>query len=55
MQNISQIIFIILQIAGCKEISALQIMVKSYTEKLKFGDVNKFHSELDKVTISFMT
>ena len=32
--------------------SALQLMVKSYTENPQFGDVNKFRSELDKVTHS---
>ena len=37
-------------ITGRKEMSALQLMVKSYTENPQFGDVNKFRSELDKVT-----
>ena len=39
-------------ITGRKEMSALQLMVKSYTENPQFGDVNKFRSELDKVTHS---
>ena len=32
--------------------SALQLMVKSYTENPQYGDVTKFRAELDKVTHS---
>ena len=56
MQNIFQIIFILLQVVKSKEISALQIMVNEVLHRIaEIWSLIKFHSELDKVTISFMT
>ena len=37
----------VFQFSGKKEISALRLMVQSYTNNPKFGDASKFQSELD--------
>lgn len=39
--------FVTMLILGKKEISALRLMVQSYTNNPKFGDASKFQSELD--------
>ena len=36
---------------GEKEMRSLQVMVASYRNNPKFGDVTKFQSELDSVTL----